>query len=224
MLSNQIKYEMAEGKMLRHRELWVGIDNLARKHGYSPSGLARAAGLDPTSFNKSKRRSPGGRDRWPSTESLTKILNVTGVTLAQFVEFVGKSAGYIGFREYSAIRLSQASKQSAFTNDGLPAGKIWNAIFAPEFGNSDAFAIKIVNNDYNPVYAKGAILIIFPHKKIKSGDRVFLRMVNNSCIIGETIKKNRSKIAVKQFINTKRRVTLLNTEIQFAHKIEWTLQ
>ena len=210
--------------MLRHRGVWNGIDNLAKKHGYSPSGLARAAGLDPTSFNKSKRRSISGRNRWPSTESLAKILNVTGVSLAQFVELVGESAGSIGFRNYSAIKLSDASKRSAFTNDGMPAGKLWSTILAPEFGNSDAFAVKIINNDYNPVYAKGAILIILPYRKIKSGDRVFLRTMNNSFILGEIIRKTQSETAVKQFMNKKRSITLSNSKIQFSHKIEWTLQ
>jgi len=210
--------------MLRHTGVWRGIDNLAKKYGYSPSGLARAAGLDPTSFNKSKRRSSDGRERWPSTESLAKILNVTGVNLAQFVELVGKSAGFIGFREYSAIKLSQTSKNSVFTDNGTPAGKLWNTIPAPEFGDSDAFAIKIDNNDYRPIFNKGAILIIFPNKKIKNGDRVFLRTSKNSFILGETLSKNKSETTVRQFMKTKKRITLLNSGIQFAHKIEWTLQ
>lgn len=71
--------------MLTHEQIWMGIDRLADRAGYSASGLAKAAGLDPTSFNKSKRFSADGKPRWPSTESIAKILSVTGVTMQEFV-------------------------------------------------------------------------------------------------------------------------------------------
>jgi hypothetical protein len=44
---------------LSHAKLWKAVDNLARREGLSPSGLAKRAGLD----------APGDppRPRWPST-------------------------------------------------------------------------------------------------------------------------------------------------------------
>jgi len=70
--------------MFSHDEIWQAIDRLAQRHGYSASGLARQAGLDPTTFNKSKRISADGKPRWPSTESLSKILTVTGEDVTTF--------------------------------------------------------------------------------------------------------------------------------------------
>ena len=58
---------------LSHPRLWAAIDKLAQAQGLSVSGLAKAAGLDPTSFNKSKRVTAEGRPRWPSTESLARV-------------------------------------------------------------------------------------------------------------------------------------------------------
>ena len=49
---------------------------------------AKAAGLDPTTFNKSKRITVEGRPRWPSTESISKALTATGTTLQNFVALV----------------------------------------------------------------------------------------------------------------------------------------
>lgn len=74
--------------MWTHKQIWRGIDRLAASNGYSPSGLAKRAGLDPTSFNKSKRISPDGKPRWPSTESIAKILNVTGATMSDFLSLI----------------------------------------------------------------------------------------------------------------------------------------
>jgi phage repressor protein C with HTH and peptisase S24 domain len=73
---------------MRHDDIWRAIDTLAAEHGLSPSGLARKAGLDPTSFNISKRRTGDGRFRWPSTESLAKILQATGARLEDFTALV----------------------------------------------------------------------------------------------------------------------------------------
>ncbi len=70
---------------LTHAGVWQAIDRLAEKHGMSASGLARRAGLDPTSFNKSKRTSKDGKPRWPSTETVAKVLEATGETFAEFV-------------------------------------------------------------------------------------------------------------------------------------------
>src|SRR5258708_10411469 len=74
--------------MLRHSDIWRALDRLAAEHSLTASGLARRAGLDPTTFNKSKRITRDGKLRWPSTESLAKVLEATGSSLAQFVGLI----------------------------------------------------------------------------------------------------------------------------------------
>ena len=74
--------------VLSHERVWAAIDSLAARHALSASGLARRAGLDSTAFNRSKRRSADGRPRWPSTESLAKIMDATGSTLIEFFALV----------------------------------------------------------------------------------------------------------------------------------------
>jgi phage repressor protein C with HTH and peptisase S24 domain len=76
-------------KMLTHGQVWGALDRLAERAGLSPSGLARRSGLDPTTFNKSKRVTPDGRERWPSTESLAKALAATGSSIDTFVQLIG---------------------------------------------------------------------------------------------------------------------------------------
>lgn len=74
--------------MFTHAQIWQGLDRLAAAKGYSPSGLAKKSGLDPTSFNKSKRISPDGKPRWPSTESLAKVFAVTDTVMADFFALI----------------------------------------------------------------------------------------------------------------------------------------
>ena len=69
--------------MFSHAQVWSAIDALAQQNEISVSRLARIAGLDPTTFNKSKRTAQDGRLRWPSTESLSKIMAATGMEFDQ---------------------------------------------------------------------------------------------------------------------------------------------
>jgi phage repressor protein C with HTH and peptisase S24 domain len=78
--------------LLTHEQIWSALDRLAARAQLSPSGLARRAGLDPTTFNKSKRVTADGRERWPSTESLAKALAAADASIDIFVELMGDGA------------------------------------------------------------------------------------------------------------------------------------
>ena len=73
---------------MTHYQIWHAIELFAHDHGLSCSGLAKQSGLDPTTFNKSKRLTSVGQERWPSTSSIAKILASTGATLHEFVKYV----------------------------------------------------------------------------------------------------------------------------------------
>ncbi len=100
--------------MLTHEQIWLAIDRLASTHGYSPSGLAKHAGLDPTSFNKSKRMSPDGKPRWPSTESISKILNVTGETMQNFIGLIENDA-----RAFDKASIAKTTAQSLLNTQSI---------------------------------------------------------------------------------------------------------
>src|SRR5271156_5348317 len=79
-------------KILTHDQIWSALDRLAERAGLSASGLAKKSGLDPTTFNKSKRVTADGRERWPSTESVAKALAATNSSIDSFVQLIGDSA------------------------------------------------------------------------------------------------------------------------------------
>lgn len=72
--------------MTLHTILWDAIDKFANKHNMSCSALAKASGLDATAFNKSKRWTCYGKPRWPSTQSIAKILTSTGSSPQDFID------------------------------------------------------------------------------------------------------------------------------------------
>jgi len=82
---------------LTHECIWNAIALLAKREGVSLSSLARTSGLDPTSFNRSKRFYQNGKPRWPSTLAISKVLNATECDLTEFAllarPHISKNAG-----------------------------------------------------------------------------------------------------------------------------------
>lgn len=66
------------------KHVWAALDQIAEEAGLTASGLAVRSGLDATSYNVSKRKSPTKQWRWPNTGSISKTLNVTGKDWRQF--------------------------------------------------------------------------------------------------------------------------------------------
>lgn len=171
--------------LLTHAQIWAAIDALAARHDLSPSGLARAAGLDATSFNKSKRQTAEGRRRWPSTESLAKVLEATGDGLDDFVELVAARGGERRsvLRPIPLIGLAQAGDGGYFDDAGFPVGGGWERINFPEVRDENAYALEVAGDSMLPLYRAGDILIVSPNTEVRRGDRVIVRTRDGEVLV-----------------------------------------
>lgn len=156
---------------MRHTELWKAVDLLAERHGLSPSGLARRAGLDATAFNKSKRVMSDGSPRWLSTESLMKALGAVGVSLEDFAALAegrqGHTARLLGF--------AKAGNDGYFDDAGFPVGDGWEEVRFPGLGNETVYALEVTGDSMEPVYRNGDRIVIAPGAAVRRGDRVVAR-------------------------------------------------
>jgi phage repressor protein C with HTH and peptisase S24 domain len=150
------------------------LDRLAAHAGLTPSGLAKKAGLDPTTFNKSKRITPEGRPRWPSTESVAKSLAATGTSVETFMTLLTES-GKPPVTNVPLIGFAEAGAGGYFDDGGFPVGKGWEAIPFPALNDEHAYALEISGDDFKPAYRDGDILIVSPSAPVRRGDRVVVR-------------------------------------------------
>src|SRR6202040_4159685 len=111
-------------RTLTHDQIWTALDRLAARPGLAPPGLAKRSGLDPTTFNKSKRVTPDGRERWPSTESVSKALGATNSSIDSFVQLIGDSARSV--QSVPLLGFAQAGNGGCFDDSGFPSGKGWD--------------------------------------------------------------------------------------------------
>jgi len=171
--------------MLKHPDIWRAIDELAALYGFSPSGLAREAGLDATTFNLSKRTADAGKKRWPSTESIAKILEVTGASLMEFAALAAKTSYK---NVIPAIAWSAAGKPGNFDADGHPAGKAWANQSIAGVDDENAFGIVLNSKALEPVYRQGALLIACPGARLQKGDRAAVVTADGTISVREIAK------------------------------------
>lgn len=167
---------------MRHTDMWKGLDILANRHGLTPSGLARAAGLDPTSFNKSKRTSRDGKARWPSTESVSRALDAVGATFEEFADLVEGRTG----RSVPLIGLAQAGNDGYFDDAGFPLGSGWETIRFPGLGDEAVYALEITGDSMEPIFREGDRVIVAPGAQIRRGDRIIAKTLNGE-ILAKTL-------------------------------------
>jgi phage repressor protein C with HTH and peptisase S24 domain len=167
--------------VLSHDRVWAAIDALAERYSLSASGLAKRAGLDSTAFNKSKRLSSDGRPRWPSTESLAKIIEATGASLDEFtglVEGRGKTVPGSLPAQTSSVPLlgfAQAGAGGFFDDAGFPAGQGWDLIELPARATETSYALQVQGDSMLPLYRNGDVLIVEPGATTRKGDRVVVK-------------------------------------------------
>ena len=209
--------------MLGHGQIWAAIDALAEKHGYSASGLARKSGLDPTTFNKSKRIAVDGRPRWPSTESIAKALDATGASLDSFMELL--SGGRTEIRKsVPLIGLAQAGEGGYFDDGGFPAGQGWDEIAFPDVDREHAYALEISGDSMAPVFRDGDTVLVQPGAPVRRGDRVIVKTTEGEVLAKELARKTAKHIELRSLNPAHPDRTFAASEIQWIARIVWASQ
>lgn len=206
--------------MLSHERIWAAIDRLAARNELTASGLARKAGLDPTTFNRSKRVASDGRPRWPSTESISKILDATGEQLDAFMGLMVRrttppeQAG--PFRHVPLLGFAQAGDGGFFDDGGFPVGQGWDEVAIPQTGTTEGvYALEVSGESMMPLYRAGDVIIVSPTATCHPGDRVVVRTQGGE-VMAKVLARKTTKTVELLSINPEHP----NREIA-AREIEW---
>ena len=210
--------------MLTHPQIWRALDILAERNGLSPSGLAKRAGLDPTTFNKSKRGGANGKQRWPSTESLAKVLDATGTRLEEFVALASGGTAAARGRPVPLIGLAQAGQAGYFDDAGFPAGSGWDEILFPEVADAHAYALEITGDSMLPVYRDGDRILVLPSGSLRRGDRVVVKTRKGEVMAKLLNRLTAHQIELKSFNPAYPDRSFPLSEIAFVHRIIWVSQ
>ncbi|HEY4140559.1 MAG TPA: helix-turn-helix transcriptional regulator [Pseudolabrys sp.] len=209
--------------MLTHSQIWTAIDRLAERSGMTASGLAKKAGLDPTTFNKSKRITPEGRPRWPSTESVAKALTASNTKVDTFVKLITDS-GKVAISNVPLIGFAEAGAGGYFDDGGFPVGKGWEDIAFPSVTDEHAYALEISGDSMKPVYRDGDIIVVSPAAPVRKGDRVVVKTKNGEVMVKELKRKATKSVELKSLNTDHRDRTLAMSDVVWIARVVWASQ
>ena len=215
---------------MKHEDIWRALDTLAAENGLSASGLAKRAGLDATTFNPSKRCMPDGRPRWPSTESLAKVLDATGASLEAFSSLVSgarvlvSSASRAANRRIPLIGLAQAGGAGFFDDGGYPVGGSWDEVSLPEVGDPNAYALEVSGDSMEPVFRDGDMVIVSPASPIRRGDRVVVRTNDGEVMAKQLARRSARRVELRSLNPSHPDYSFDLGQVAWIHRIIWASQ
>lgn len=215
--------------MLTHQRVWAAIDTLAQRNELTTSGLARRAGLDPTTFNKSKRNSPEGRPRWPSTESLSKIMDATGTPLESFTSMLmensfGLNDPLPNVQPVPLIGFAQAGVGGFFDDGGFPAGQGWDEVHLPSQDDDSVYALEVSGESMLPLYRDGDIIIVSPNSAVRRGDRVVVKTKEGE-VMAKILQRKTAKTIELLSLNPEHKDLVFDVkDLEWIARIIWASQ
>jgi phage repressor protein C with HTH and peptisase S24 domain len=213
--------------MFTHAEVWRGIDRLAKQHGLTPSGLARRAGLDPTTFNPSKRITKQNKARWPSTESLAKILNATSTPFESFVALMGDRPGAPAqpvSQRLRCLAMDQVERLRCFDEAGFPIGDDWDEIDFPSLEDSHPYALEVRGDGLLPIYRDGDLLVLSPVASIRRRDRVVLRTTAGALVPGVLLRRTAQRVELAMLAEGTRARVFPIKDVAWLARVLWVGQ
>lgn len=190
----------------------------------SPSGLALSAGLDATSFNPSKRFGPGDppRPRWPSTESLTRVLKATGISLGDFAALADDAPNEV--RSIPLLGLAKAGADGFFDDAGLPLADGWDQTDLPTRKDS-LFSLTIDGDSMTPLYRPGdRVIVDLEASNVRRGDRVAVRTASGETLAKEIAAMNAREVTLASINPAYPARVLLRHDILWMARILWVSQ
>ena len=212
--------------MLTHDRVWSAIDALAVRHGMSPSGLAKRAGLDPTTFNRSKRVGGDGRPRWPSTESIAKVLDATSEDLASFFSLGRPAQDALPVQRPAVplLGLAQAGAGGFFDEGGFPVGTGWDAIAFPSGEGEMIFALEVSGESMLPAYRDGDVLIVSRTAAVRRDDRVVVRTTDGEVMVKILHRQTLKAVELHSLNPEHQPRTVPTRQIDWMARILWASQ
>lgn len=207
---------------MKYEQIWNAVDKLAKNRGLTPSGLAKLGGLDATTFNRSKRKRPDGKKRWPSLESINKLLDVCNITFEYFYSLGSDEEENDNYNSIPFIKLSKLD-ESAEIGEKKLLTENWNKVMFPDMKDM-LYAVDIDSNAYLPLYRQGSLVVIATNSDIRKGDRVIIFQQEKKSRLFEFIRRTATHLILCNLNNCEEEIDVPIHDILLIQRIVWTSQ
>ena len=163
------------------------------------------------------------RKRWPSTESLSKVIESTGSSLDDFLALLSDRDSAPS-QSIPLIGLAQAGTGGYFDDAGYPAGEGWDEVEFPNGAGDGTFALEVSGDSMVPLYRDGDILLVSRSEQVRRGDRVVVRTRDGE-VMAKILQRQTPKGIELRSLNPAHEDRAFGTEeIDWVARIVWASQ
>lgn len=189
----------------------------------TPSRLAQMSGLDPALLSQGRRKRPDGTFRWPSLETLSRILNRFDMTMDDFSGLMfGDPAAKAGFM-LPCLNLYAASDDGHFDKNNLPIRSKWLKVDFPDLRDPNCFGLIVDTDRYEPVYRENALLVCSPAHQVRRGDRIAFKAEDGYVRLATLVRQSTFTTDLASIL-TEDVETLPTASLIWTARIAWARQ
>ena len=169
---------------------------------------------------------PDGRPRWPSTESIAKILEATRTDIAGFLGLnrAGASGRAYAGRPVPLLGFAQAGAGGFFDDAGFPVGRGWDEVEFPANERDNVFALQVSGDSMMPLYRDGDRIIVSRDSACRKGDRVVVKTTDGE-VMAKILRKRTTRSIDLASLNPDHPDRSFNMrEVEWIARIVWASQ
>jgi hypothetical protein len=201
--------------MISQETFWGVFDEIAKRNGIALSAMSVQTGLDKTSLLPSKRHH-NGEMRWPSTETLARVLNGMGMTERELAEILAGNAITTYTTGVPATTMSRLISKKAFNDNGERKLDAWEVVDLP-IADSDTWVVMV--DRHQPDIRDNAQVMVSDKSEIRPGDRVLV--VSDAFTGFGKLRRQTATTTVIQDTETGDDHILQTPEVQKLSRVLW---
>lgn len=153
--------------MVKQETFWESLEKIAEREGIALSTLARQAGLDKTSMLPSKRYNLNGAMKWPSTETIGRVLNSLNISVQEYGAILAGTAD----AKVSLPAVTLSDLKEAWTGLGVKEECKWSEIMLGSPRGKNNWVV-LIDSDRDPILPEGTTVVADDDTEPRPNDRV----------------------------------------------------
>ena len=170
--------------------------------------------------------------RWPSTESIAKVLDATGTTMEEFLGLMRPGALPTDLTKGALphsiplLGITQAGAGGFFDDGGYPVGQGWDVVEfpAPSAQKASVFALEVQGDSMMPLYRNHDVLIVELGAQIRRHDRVVVKTRGSEVMAKVVASKGDKSIELMSLNPEHPNRTIDLADVEWMARILWVSQ
>ncbi len=147
-------------------------------------------------------------------------MTATGESMVEFATPAGETVT----RRLPVIHFAQAAEGGNFDAKGRPTSKGWSEAPFSLISDSNAFALEISGDAFEPTYRDEDTIVVSPSTNVRRGDRMVIKPQKGAVMLGRLVRESAYEVELTLLSKPYRPRTIERDELAWMARIVWASQ